>query len=70
MVWGRGVRLLLDTHALIWWLNENPRLTKPAHDAIGANENTVYVSIVTAWETAIKVGLGKRPEAAEILENF
>jgi PIN domain nuclease of toxin-antitoxin system len=50
------VRLLLDTHALIWW--DADRLPKGLTGVIKAADE-VYVSAVTAWEIAIKSGLGK-----------
>lgn len=53
------MRLLLDTHALLWWLGANPTLSVPAHDAIAAADSDVYVSAVTAWEIVIKKRLGK-----------
>jgi PIN domain nuclease of toxin-antitoxin system len=51
------VRLLLDTHVLIWW-DEGRRLTPPARRAIEEAEE-VFVSAASAWEIAIKVGLGR-----------
>ena len=52
------MKLLLDTHVLLWWLNEEP-ITKEAHQAIASPKNAVCVSAVSAWEMGIKVGLGK-----------
>lgn len=51
------MRLLLDTHVLIWW-DEGARLTAKAADAIRGAEQ-VYVSAVTGWEIAIKASLGR-----------
>jgi PIN domain nuclease of toxin-antitoxin system len=53
------VRLLLDTHALLWWLGEPERLRPEAREAIAAPRALVYVSAASAWEIAIKLGLGK-----------
>ncbi|PYV15012.1 MAG: PIN domain nuclease [Acidobacteria bacterium] len=53
------MRLLLDTHALLWWLGANPTLSAKAHAAIAAPDSDVYVSAVTAWEIVIKKRLGK-----------
>lgn len=53
------MRLLLDTHVLLWWLADDPRLAEPARLAIGAGENDVVVSAASAWEIAIKSRLGK-----------
>lgn len=52
------MRLLLDTHALLWWLADR-ELSKPARRAIGDPANDVFVSAVSAWEIAIKASLGK-----------
>jgi len=61
------VRLLLDTNAMFWWLIDEAKLSPEAHAAIKAKDNEVYVSIASAWEMAIKVGLGKWPEARTLL---
>jgi PIN domain nuclease of toxin-antitoxin system len=64
------VRLLLDTHAVIWWFEDDPRLSRRARAAIGANDNQVIVSTATAWECAIKVPTGKLPQAAPLIVAF
>lgn len=53
------MRLLLDTHALIWFSNGDPALTQAARAAIEDSDNERYVSHATAWEMAIKFNLGK-----------
>jgi PIN domain nuclease of toxin-antitoxin system len=53
------VRLLLDTHALLWALAGDPRLRPEASAAITDRANAVYASAASAWEMAIKVALGK-----------
>ena len=63
------MRLLLDTHALIWWLAGDARLASPARDAIDAHRAQVLVSAASAWEIATKVRLGKLPGAAFIAGN-
>lgn len=52
-------RVLLDTHAFLWWLADDARLGPKARGVIADPENTVYVSAATGWEIAIKAGLGK-----------
>jgi len=47
------VNLLLDTHALLWWLADSPQLSAKARSAIG-RASTVYVSAATVWEISIK----------------
>jgi PIN domain nuclease of toxin-antitoxin system len=51
--------LLLDTQAFLWWMSAARRLSRPARAAIAAPHNQVHLSIATAWEIAIKRGLGK-----------
>lgn len=53
------MRLLLDTHALLWWLADDGRLSPPARDAIADGANLVAVSAASAWEISIKKALGK-----------
>lgn len=50
--------LLLDTHVVLWWRLDSPRLKRHARDAI-ATADLVWVSAVSGWEVAIKQGLGK-----------
>ncbi len=58
----------MDTHVLLWWLEGNPRLGREARARIGDPETSVWVSAATAWEIAIKSGLGRLelPEPAEV----
>jgi len=53
------VRILLDTHVLLWWLMEDARLPRPTRVAIADSSNDVFVSAVTHAEIAIKRSLGK-----------
>lgn len=53
------MNLLLDTHALLWWLADDAALTVNARAAIGDRSNGIYVSAASAWEISIKKALGK-----------
>ena len=53
------MRLLLDTNALLWWLEGSRRLSRPAVDVIDDVANEVHVSAASAWEISTKVRLGK-----------
>lgn len=53
------MRLLLDTHALLWWLNDDEKLGSHARRLIGDPENDVLVSAVSLWEIAVKQRIGK-----------
>ncbi len=52
-------RLLVDTHALLWWLMDDPSLTPVARDAIASAESEALVSTASVWEIAIKRALGR-----------
>jgi PIN domain nuclease of toxin-antitoxin system len=64
------LRLLLDTHALLWALSANPKLSSKARAAILHEENEILVSSVCAFEITTKYRLGKLSEFAEIAEDF
>ena len=53
------MRLLIDTHSLLWFCEGNPILSATARAAMGDSSNERYVSHATAWEVAIKLALGK-----------
>ncbi|MEO6880227.1 MAG: type II toxin-antitoxin system VapC family toxin [Mycobacteriaceae bacterium] len=50
--------LLLDTHIVLWWLGNHPRLTDEVREAVAAADE-VHVSAATTWEVAIKTAIGK-----------
>lgn len=53
------MNLLLDTHVLLWWLDDNPRLGDRSRGLIADPENAVYLSAVVLWEIRIKQAIGK-----------
>jgi PIN domain nuclease of toxin-antitoxin system len=61
------MRLLLDTHALLWWFTDDAQLSATARAAIADEANEIFVSAVSAWEIATKQRIGKLallPEAS------
>lgn len=58
------MRLLLDTHAFLWWLTADPRRSAAAGALIADPANQVFVSAASAWEITTKHRLGKLPAAA------
>jgi PIN domain nuclease of toxin-antitoxin system len=64
------MKLLLDTHTLIWWWADDKRLSLKAKKAIADETNAVLVSSASAWEIATKYRLGKLPEADQLLIRF
>ena len=53
------MKLLLDTHGVIWWLADDPNLTEQQRKSIQDRRNTCFVSAATVWEISIKKALGK-----------
>ena len=68
------MRLLLDTHAALWWLSGDAQLPAGARRAIAAAENVRLFSVASGWEIAIKTSLGKlrlpRPVDAFLEEHL
>ena len=64
------MQVLLDTHALLWWLSDDAKLSRRARTVIGTTSNTVFVSAASAWEIATKVRLGKLPTGVELASDF
>ncbi|MBS0558801.1 MAG: type II toxin-antitoxin system VapC family toxin [Proteobacteria bacterium] len=64
------MRLLLDTHAFLWWLAGDAALSDPARAAIGDTANDVLVSAATAWEITTKHRIGKLPGVAAIVADL
>lgn len=64
------LRLLLDTHALIWWLAGDEALSLRAREAIADEANSVAVSAASAMEVATKHRIGKLPYAALLAQDF
>jgi PIN domain nuclease of toxin-antitoxin system len=53
------MRLLLDTHVFLWWNEASPRLSRRVRQLLSDPENTLYFSVASAWEMALKVQTGK-----------
>lgn len=64
------MRLLLDTHAWIWWILGSASLPERVHSAIADRTNEVLVSAVSAIEVTTKFHSGKLPEASDLAQNF
>lgn len=64
------MRVLLDTHTLLWWFTDDDRLSTTARDTIGDDANDVLVSAASAWEIATKQRLGKLGEVPQAADRF
>jgi PIN domain nuclease of toxin-antitoxin system len=63
------VRLLLDTHVLLWWLADDPSLGEEARTGISDPGSSVFVSAATVWEVSIKQALGKLEAPSDLLHQ-
>lgn len=64
------MRLLLDTHTLLWWFSDDSALPASCQGLIGQMKTEVFVSVVSAWEISTKFRLGKLSSAAEPVQDF
>jgi PIN domain nuclease of toxin-antitoxin system len=64
------MRVLLDTHTLLWWFTDDESLSREARDVIADGSNEVFVSAASAWEIATKQRLGKLPKVPAAAERF
>jgi len=64
------LKLLLDTHILLWWLDANPQLPQDAIGLIRDPVNTIFVSAVSHWEIWLKQSLGKLRLPPNFLERL
>jgi PIN domain nuclease of toxin-antitoxin system len=64
------VRVLLDTHALLWWAIADPKLSRRARAILASLDSEIFVSAATAWELSTKVRLGKLPGAEAMAAEF
>jgi PIN domain nuclease of toxin-antitoxin system len=65
-----GKKYLIDTHVLLWWIFDDPKLNQNIREIIQNPSNKIIVSSASAWEIATKYRIGKLPEAKELLENY
>ena len=64
------MRLLLDTHTFLWWLDGDRRLSRKARALIAEDTNAVFVSAASAWEISTKARLGKLPGAVDVAADI
>ena len=64
------MRLLLDTHVLVWWLLDEPALPKRVTAALRNPASEIFVSSASAWEIATKYRLGRMPQAEPLVQGF
>ncbi|WP_353932909.1 type II toxin-antitoxin system VapC family toxin [Okeanomitos corallinicola TIOX110] len=65
-----GINYLIDTHILLWWFFDDPKLDKLCREIIKNPDHHILVSSVSPWEIATKYRIGKLPEAKDILPIY
>ncbi|WP_193918195.1 type II toxin-antitoxin system VapC family toxin [Desmonostoc muscorum] len=65
-----GMSYLIDTHILLWWLFDDPKLHTDCRDIIRNPDHRIIVSSASAWEIATKYRIGKLPEAKQLVEQY
>lgn len=63
------MRFLLDTHAFLWWLFDDPKLTGKPRRLIARRDNEILISSASAWEICTKHRLGKLPAATQLARD-
>lgn len=64
------MRVLLDTHAFLWWLDGDTRLPVKVRRLVAEERNTIFVSAASAWEISTKFRLGRLPAAADVAADI
>lgn len=62
------MKVLLDTHVYLWWLDNPQKISKKAREVIENTNNTIFISAAVAWEIAIKSSIGKLKVPANIMD--
>ena len=64
------MRFLLDTHTLLWWLFDDPRLSRVVREIVADGDNEILISSASAWEISTKHRLGKLPSASQLARDI
>ncbi len=65
-----GMSYLIDTHVLMWWVFDDPKLCHISRQILKEPAHKIYVSSASAWEISTKYRIGKMPEAKQLLSNY
>jgi PIN domain nuclease of toxin-antitoxin system len=64
------VNVLVDSHALLWWLDDDRRLSRRARQTIADGETAIFVSVASVWEIAIKRALGQLNDPSDAIPRL
>ena len=65
-----GISYLIDTHVLLWWVFDDPKLCEISRQILKNPTHKIYVSSASAWEISTKYRIGKMPEAKQLLTKY
>lgn len=65
-----SVKYLLDTHAFLWWIFDDPKLSQKARHVMANPRHEIFVSSASAWEIATKCRIGKLSEAEHVAQHI
>lgn len=65
-----GISYLIDTHILLWWVFDDPKLDTDCRNIIRDPNHQILVSSASAWKISTKYRIGKLPEAKQLLETY
>ncbi len=65
-----GMSYLIDTHILLWWLFDDPKLDTNCRDILRNPDHRIFVSSASAWEIATKYRIGKLPETKQLVDQY
>jgi PIN domain nuclease of toxin-antitoxin system len=65
-----GAKYLIDTHILLWWVFNDPKLDPISREIIQNPDHEILVSSVSAWEIGTKYRIGKLPSVQDLIENY
>jgi PIN domain nuclease of toxin-antitoxin system len=64
------MRLLIDSHAIIWWMTDDPRLSPMARKALGSSQHERFLSLASLWELSLKVAAGRLQGIGSTMDNL
>jgi len=64
------MRLLIDSHAIIWWMTDDPRLSPMARKALGSSQHERFLSLASLWELSLKVSAGRLQGIGSTMDNL
>ena len=64
------MKLLIDSHAIVWWMTDDPRLSPAARQALGSPQHERFLSLASLWELSLKVSAGRLQGIGSTIVNL